>query len=91
MKGLIDLGNGITAFIDGVDDCDHKWNGPSYFYLSNGKRIGIETNLKWAGYTDQFRTLLIYQTYDNIVESGCTCSKCGKDFNPYWDMEGFWK
>ena len=73
-----------------MSNCEHKWNGTSVMYTESGKRIDINTNLKWAGYTDQYR-IMVAQAYqesicDPIVEVTTTCSKCGKELNPLKDI-----
>lgn len=84
---LIILPDGSHAFIDGVpDDCEHNWNGDSVYYTQSGKRITIQTFLKWAGYTSQYRSKLIHNhqndIFDPISSGGVTCSKCKKEWSP---------
>lgn len=93
MKGFLDLGNGMTAFIDGPDECQHKWNGPSIMYSSKGLRITPYTYMKWVSYTSSYRDGLVYQhhedIFDPIVMCTSSCSKCGADYGPIQHMEGF--
>lgn len=82
-----------THFIDDGGDCNHKWNGNTIQYSVSGQRITVYTYLKWASYTDEYRTQVIKDYHREmeypIVEECATCSKCNKEFNPLWDIEIF--
>ncbi len=82
--------NNTAHFIDGDNNCDHKWNGSSVMYSEKGKRIDISTYLQWAAYTDQYRQQVVIAYHesicDPIVEINPTCSKCQKEFSPLWDI-----
>ena len=89
------LNNTTTIFVDGGDNCDHKWNGGTVMYSESGKRIDVYTYLQWASYTDEYRQQVV-QAYhesicDPIVETVSTCSKCGKEFSPFWDIDAEFK
>lgn len=84
---LLDLGNGVRAFVDGIpDSCLHVWNGPGYFVTASGRLITITTFPPWSSYTTDVRDdlILFHQELvgDPVIESGCTCSKCHKLFTP---------
>jgi hypothetical protein len=68
-------------------ECNHNWNGPSYYVTASGKLITYKTHPEWIGYVDSFRSELIHFKYntmegDVIVEGGSTCLKCGCPFKP---------
>lgn len=81
------ISNDFSAFIDGIPDtCEHSWDGASYFVTASGRVIKWHTFREWASFTDMARTPLIISRMeaqnDPIVQGGCTCSKCGKAFEP---------
>lgn len=61
-------------------DCEHDWNGDTYWITKSGKMIYWYTHVQWAHLTTQAREPLIYAHYnklkDPILESGVTCKKC---------------
>ena len=85
--GEIIIGNGFSAFIDGLPDtCKHEWNGDTIFFTKSGKMITPHTHKEWASYTAKMREPLIHEHYnkidDPILEGAVSCSKCKKVFQP---------
>ncbi len=93
MSRFIQLGNKISVFIDGDSSCDHKWEGSSVMYSESGKKITVYTYLQWSSYTDEYRQQVIRSYHesicDPIVEITSTCSKCNKEFSPFWDINEY--
>ena len=80
-------GKKITAFMSGVPDkCQHDDNGGTVHTTRSGKYIFPATYPQWAGYTSRLRDPLIIAYQDSIddpvLESGVSCSKCGKPWEP---------
>lgn len=90
-SAIIDLPNGVRAFIDGIpDQCEHDWNGENYNVLilaSDEEREELwmlDSEIKECGYdltkqTDQER---FHQEGWRLVGGGVTCTKCKKPFQP---------
>lgn len=84
---FVDLGNGMTAFVDGIPDkCEHDWNGDTVFTAASGKIIYWHTYRQWAHLPSDARSLLVqehhFEIEDPIVEMAVSCSKCKKVYQP---------
>lgn len=80
-------GSVMTGFMSGVPDkCRHDDDGGTVHTTRSGKYIYPTTFKQWAGYTSQMRDPLIIAYQDSIndpvLESGVSCSKCGKPWEP---------
>lgn len=81
------IGRDFSAIISGVPDkCKHDDLGSTVFQTASGKTITWKTYKEWASYTSQMRDPLIMkrqeELMDPIVQAGCSCSKCGKAWEP---------
>ena len=80
-------GKPFTAFVDGIPDkCQHDDAGGTVHRTRSGKTIYPTTFKQWAGYTSKLRDPLIIDHQnsidDPVLESGVSCSKCGKPWEP---------
>jgi hypothetical protein len=82
---LIDLGDGMHAFVDGIPDkCEHDSNGHGYHFVSflGG---GTDELIPDTGQTQEELMKLDEELRKNgrYLSGGCvSCSKCGNPFSP---------
>lgn len=83
---FMDLGNGMTAFVDGVPDkCEHEWNGKGYHFVSFIRGGGMDTLIPDTGQSQEEMEKLDkdLRKEGKYLSGGCvSCSKCGKPFEP---------
>lgn len=83
---FMDLGNGMTAFVDGIPDkCEHEWNGKGYHFVSFIRGGGSDTIIENTGQTQEELEKLDEELRKEgkYLSGGCvSCSKCGKPFEP---------
>lgn len=96
---LIDLGNGIHAFVDGIPDkCEHEWGGGSHLLISPrpdsdhgwSYTIAVETVMRMHPDKSKGEAIERYgndlKTGGHYIAGSCTsCKNCGKLYTPpFW-------
>lgn len=81
MKSAIIIGNGFTAFVDGLQP-DHECNssGDIVYGTKSGKMVTWNTHKQWASMTTMARQPLLFAHYedigDTILSASVSCSIC---------------